>query len=228
MKIFMSNYIWQCRICSKLPENRVSWGKKSSFKGKNRVLGFWAKSSFPRNAQKKPAWVQFDSSLCRHSRLLGSRVATAKASHGSRWLVGFGSLPLRVSDRSASFFRPNPRRRFRQHLGPAAGVAQSRGRGWTPFWWSCRGHSLLASHWSGRKVGWVRIEEPETVQWHRLGHPSGVWLNPLCPWASGWNRHWLLRDEKQLAAVASLTIQRLKKASTNGSPPMANAIQYFA
>ena len=27
-------------------------GKKSSFKGKNRVLGFWAKSSFPRNAKK--------------------------------------------------------------------------------------------------------------------------------------------------------------------------------
>ena len=53
MKIFMSNYILKCRICSKLPENRVSWGKKSSFKGKNRVLGFWAKSSFPRNAQKK-------------------------------------------------------------------------------------------------------------------------------------------------------------------------------
>ena len=36
-----------------MAEKSSFMGKKSSFKGKNRVLGFWAKSSFPRNAQKK-------------------------------------------------------------------------------------------------------------------------------------------------------------------------------
>ena len=35
--------------------------KKSSFKGKNRVLGFLAKSRFPRNAQKKPDSIGFPS-----------------------------------------------------------------------------------------------------------------------------------------------------------------------
>ena len=39
----------------KLAEKSSFMGKKSSFKGKNRVLSFLVKSSFPQNAQKKPA-----------------------------------------------------------------------------------------------------------------------------------------------------------------------------
>ena len=39
MKIFMSNYILQCRICSKLPENRVSWEKNRVSREK---IEFWA------------------------------------------------------------------------------------------------------------------------------------------------------------------------------------------
>ena len=54
MQFFMSNNILYSRIRSKLPENRVSW-EKIEFQGeKNRVSGFLVKSSFPRNAQKKP------------------------------------------------------------------------------------------------------------------------------------------------------------------------------
>ena len=36
-----------------MAEKSSLMGKKSSFKGKNRVLSFLVKSSFPQNAQKK-------------------------------------------------------------------------------------------------------------------------------------------------------------------------------
>ena len=39
-----------------MAEKSSFMGKKSSFKGKNRVLSFLVKSSFPQNAQKK-AWI---------------------------------------------------------------------------------------------------------------------------------------------------------------------------
>ena len=51
---FSLKSIRKCKISTKWPKNRVSWGKKSSFKGKNRVLSILVKSSFPQNAQKKP------------------------------------------------------------------------------------------------------------------------------------------------------------------------------
>ena len=39
-----------------MAEKSSFMGKKSSFKGKNRVLSFLVKSSFPQIAQKKPAY----------------------------------------------------------------------------------------------------------------------------------------------------------------------------
>ena len=55
----IQNIFCNVEFCAKLTENRVSWGKKSSFEGKNQVLGFWAKSIFPRSTQKKPGIGKF-------------------------------------------------------------------------------------------------------------------------------------------------------------------------
>ena len=55
MKIFMSNYILKCRICSKLPENRVSWEKNRVSREK---IEFWAfgQNRVSLETHKKKAW----------------------------------------------------------------------------------------------------------------------------------------------------------------------------
>ena len=49
-----------------MAEKSSLMGKKSSFKGKNRVLSFLVKSSFPQNAQKKPAISPYQNQSCVH------------------------------------------------------------------------------------------------------------------------------------------------------------------